>query len=251
MGNPDLVVVADAAMISQDNIQKLVEKKIGFIVGARTANLPAAMIDSISKQLRGQDQKTTTLTYKGHRLICDYSDKRASKDRSDREKQLTKASLALSDPTRLKTRLKFVKTSGNSYALNTALLAKTQKLEGIKSYLTNTTLPPSEVISRYRNLWSIEKAFRITKSDLQARPIFHRLDETIKAHLVIVFAGLAISKFIEIKTAFSIHKALKIAQKMLTHKVTNSITGESDWISTTIEDPTLLDQINTLNSLGY
>jgi transposase len=189
--------------------------------------------------------------YKGYQLICEYSANRASKDRSDRDKQLTKAELALSNQNRLKTRLKFIKTSGNSYSLNTELLKKSQKLEGIKSYLTNTSLPAQEVVARYRNLWKIEKAFRITKSDLQARPVFHRLDETIKAHLLIVFAGLAISKFIEIRTGMSIHKALKIAQKVLSHKVTNSMTGESDWISTTIEDPDLLLNINTLYSLGH
>jgi transposase len=251
LGNPHFVVVADAAMISQDNIQKLVEKNIGFIVGARTANLPAVMIDSISERLLGQDKKVITLPYRDHRLICEYSSERASKDRSDRDKQLTKAELALSNQNRLKTRLKFIKTSGNSYSLNTELLKKSQKLEGIKSYLTNTSLPAQEVVARYRNLWKIEKAFRITKSDLQARPVFHRLDETIKAHLLIVFAGLAISKFIEIRTGMSIHKALKIAQKVLSHKVTNSMTGESDWISTTIEDPDLLLNINTLYSLGH
>ena len=183
--------------------------------------------------------------------MCEYSVQRASKDRSDREKQLAKAQIVLSDQTRLKTRLKFVKTSDSTYSLNTDLLKKAEKLEGIKGYLTNTQLSCTEVISKYANLWHIEKAFRITKSDLQARPIFHRLDETIQAHLVVVFAGLAISKFIEIKSKMSIHQALKIAQKLLSHKITNTLTGESDFISTTIEDPFLLSQIHTLNSLGH
>lgn len=251
LGKPEFVAVADAAMISQANIEKLAEKKIGFIVGARVSNLPATLINTISNQILGQDKKNIELSYKGYRLVCEYSVQRASKDRSDREKQLAKAQIVLSDQTRLKTRLKFVKTSDSTYSLNTDLLKKAEKLEGIKGYLTNTQLSCTEVISKYANLWHIEKAFRITKSDLQARPIFHRLDETIQAHLVVVFAGLAISKFIEIKSKMSIHQALKIAQKLLSHKITNTLTGESDFISTTIEDPFLLSQIHTLNSLGH
>lgn len=107
------------------------------------------------------------------------------------------------------------------------------------------------MIDRYHDLWRIENSFRITKSDLEARPIFHHLDETIKAHLVIVFAGLAISKYLEIKTNMSIHKILKLAGKILTHKVTNTKTGEVAYVETTIENPTLKEQINFLKSLGH
>lgn len=249
--NPELVVVADAAMISQDNIEKLIQKNIGFIVGGRTSSLPVAMIDSISTHILGIDKKTIELSYKNQRLICEYSSKRAAKDRSDREKQLTKAQLALSNQSRLKTRLKFVKTSESSYEINTALLKKAEKLEGIKSYLTNTSLAAGIVIERYHNLWAIEKAFRITKSDLKARPIFHRLDEAIQAHLVVVFAGLAISKFIEIELGWSLHKTLKIAQKLLTHSVTNPLSGETSFVKTTIRDPLLKAHIDRLIALGH
>ena len=251
LGNPELIVVADAAMISQENIQKLIQKEIGFIVGARLGNLPKTMIDLISDQLLGQDGKVIEIPYREQRLICDYSSKRAAKDRSDRQKQITKAQLALSTPSRLSSRLKFVKNSGTKYTLNTDLLKKSENLEGLKGYLTNTTLADSFVIHRYKNLWKIEKAFRITKSDLQARPIFHRLDESIISHIVIVFAGLAISKFIELETGFSTHKMLKLARKILTHTVFNPKTGETSFISTSIHDPLLKQQIDTLISLGH
>ena len=251
LGNSELVVVADSAMISRDNMEQLVQKNIGFIVGARVGNLSASIIDTIFQKLVAQDGHVISMTHQKHRLICEYSATRASKDRSDREKQTAKANLALSDPSRLKTRLKFVKTSGNSYSLNTKLLEKSKKLEGIKGYLTNTKLSDNEVIQRYQNLWHIERAFRITKSDLKARPIFHRLDESINAHLVIVFAGLAISKFIELETGLSIQKALKIAQKVLTHTLTNPKTGEVAFISTSLRDPIAKAQIDMLRSLGH
>jgi transposase len=77
------------------------------------------------------------------------------------------------------------------------------------------------------------------------------LDETIQAHLTIVFAGLAICTYIEIETGMTIQKTLKLVEKVLTHKVTNMKTGESAFIETTIEDPDLKEKITLLKSLGH
>jgi transposase len=249
--NPKLVIVADAAMISQANVDRLVEKNIGFIVGARVANLPLPTIEEISKTILGTDGATCTIQYKGQRLVCSYSAKRASKDRSDREKQIAKAEQALSSPSTLARRYRFVTAIGKQYQLNSTLILKAKKLEGIKGFLTNTELPASLVIERYKDLWNVEHSFRITKSDLKARPIFHRLDEAIQAHLVLVFAGLAISKYIELQSGLSIHKALKISRKILTHKVINSKTGQVSFIQTSTQNPTLSAQIDALNALGH
>jgi len=247
----ELVVIADAAMISKDNIEKLTQEGIGFVVGARLANMTPNLIDSISSSLSATDGKTITETYHGQRLICEYSAKRAVKDRSDRLKQLERAQMVINTPSKITSKFRFVKTEGRIPSLNTEALAKTEKLEGIKGYLTNTKLPEETIIDRYHDLWRIEHSFRITKSDLEARPIFHRLDETIKAHLIIVFAGLAISKYLEIKTGISIKRILKIAGKVLTHKVTNTKTGEVAYVETTIEDPDLKEKIDLLKSLGH
>lgn len=246
-----LVVIADAAMISKDNIEKLAEAGISFVVGARLANLPQNLINTISLKLHRTNGKIITESYHNHSLICEYSSKRAAKDKSDRLKQVEKARIAISTPSRITQRFRFVKADSNRLSLNTELLTKAEKLEGIKGYLTNTNLSEKEIIDRYHDLWRIEKSFRITKSDLEARPIFHRLDETIKAHLVIVFAGLAISKYLEIKTLMSIKKILKIAGKILTHKVTNTKTGETAYVETTIENPELKEKVELLRTLGH
>lgn len=251
LGNANLVVIADSAMISQDNIDKLSQENIGFVVGARVSNLPVSLIDSISSELKAQDGKVTVATYRGQRLICEYSAKRAVKDKSDREKQIAKAEGAIINPSRITSRFRFIKTNGQTISLNQDLVIKAEKLEGIKGYLTNTKLPEQTVIDRYHDLWRIENSFRITKSDLEARPIFHRLDETIKAHLVIVFAGLAIARYIEIRSGMSIAKALKLSAKVLTQKVTNITTGEAAYVETTIEDPALKEKIDLLKSLGH
>ena len=251
LDNADFVVIADAAMISQDNIDKLIAENIGFVVGARIANVPANLVEGISSQLDSRDGKIIVTTYRKQRLICEYSAKRAAKDKSDREKQIAKAEVAISNPSRITNRFRFVKADGQTISLNQSLVDKAEKLEGIKGYLTNTDLPEQTVIDRYHDLWRIENSFRITKSDLEARPIFHRLDETITAHLVIVFAGLAIAKYIEMESGMSIAKALKLSGKVLTQKVTNITTGESAYVETTIEDPVLKEKIDLLKSLGH
>lgn len=247
----DLIVVADAAMISRINVEELEKKHIGFIVGARLASLPVKLQSQISQGISGQDQKTITVTYLNHRLVCQYLLKRASKDKSNREKQTDKARNIISSPAKISSRYRFVKTVNGQYQINEGLIEKAKRLEGIKGYLTNTNLDVAEVISRYHNLWRIEKAFRITKTDLEARPVFLRLDKTITAHLIIVFAGLAISRFLEIKTGMSIRHILKVAQKVLTHKVTILKTGEVGSVETTVEDPELCGQLEKLRILGH
>ena len=251
MGNPDLIIIADAAMLSKTNLETLVKKKIGFVVGARLANVPSTLQEEISQQLSGQDQKIVSMRYLNYRLICQYVRSRAAKDRHDRDKQIIKARNAVSFPGQISRRLRFLRTTGETYELNDALIEKAKKLEGIKGYLTNTTLDEATIIDRYHDLWRIEKAFRITKSDLEARPIFLQLDKTITCHLIIVFAGLAISRFLEMKTGMSIHHILKVTQNVLTHKVTIRKTGETGLVETTVEDPLLCGQLEKLQSLGH
>ena len=101
LNNPDLVVIADAAMISRINVEELDKRHVGFIVGARLANLSLKLQEQISGNVQGSDLKTTTVKYLEHRLICQYSTSRATKDKSDREKQIEKAKIIISSPSRI------------------------------------------------------------------------------------------------------------------------------------------------------
>lgn len=251
LDDPRLVVVADAAMVSQDTMKRLDDMECGFVVGARLASLPVSLINQIYTCLSGRDKEAISIDRSGYRLICQYSSVRAAKDRSDRLRQIAKAQRAIAAPSVFVRRHRFVKTLGQRYALHTTLIAQAEKLEGMKGYLTNTTLDNDTVIRRYHDLWYVERAFRVTKSDLAARPIFHSLDDTIKAHLVLVFASLAISRFLEIKTGMSLQHILKVAGTVLTHTVTNTKTGETAFIETTIEDQKLKEKVELLKSLGH
>lgn len=252
LNNPKIIVVADSAMLSKINIEDLDKRNIGFIVGARISNLPVTLINKISKRLNKKDKKASFFDYSSFRLVCQYLTTRANKDRSDRQKQVLKAQNAINKPSGVTSRFRFLKKSdGEKYVINQELILKSEKLEGIKGYITNTKLTKKEIIEKYHNLWKIENCFRVTKSDLEARPIFHHLDETIKAHLAIVFAGLAITRFIEIKTNLSIKKVIKTISKVLTHKIKNIKTNEYTYIETKTEDPQLTKNLEIIKSLGH
>lgn len=195
----NLTVVADAGMLSLENTQKLTEKNLNYIVGARLSNLPLKTIGEMSGYLNKKEGIYFQIETQNGILICDYSAKRATKNRFDREKQIKKALSQINNPGKVK-KLRFLKQNiKQKFELNQKLIEKQELMEGIKGYLTNLKEPdPKLIISRYKDLWHVEKSFRIAKSDLQTRPIYHFKKENIKAHILIVFVALAISKSIEI-----------------------------------------------------
>lgn len=203
----ELTVVADAAMVSEENMTELSKQGLKYIVAARVANLAKQNIQEISKHLDHLENKYFVSNTQRGKLICDYSKKRASKDKSDRLRHWQKALNQIKHPSQVTRRSRFIKTGKLELELNNELLIKDELLEGIKGYLTNLdTVPENLIINRYKDLWHVEKAFRMAKSDLQARPIYHFKKSSIEAHLLIVFVGLCLSKAMELATNASIAK---------------------------------------------
>lgn len=219
-------VVADAAMISTDNIKELKAAGINYIVGARLGNLPQATFDELDVKIKREDGKAIRLkTDKGY-LICSFSNARYRKDKYEMEKQIQKAQSIISSPSK-NTKVKFVKTHNEQLILNEDLIAKSTKLLGIKGYYTDLDeklVTTSMVIERYHELYKIEQTFRVAKSDLETRPIFHFKEEPIKLHLLICFMALAISKHIEIKTGQSIRRFITEAIKVNDGRMLNKLT---------------------------
>jgi hypothetical protein len=117
-------------------------------------------------------------------------------------------------------RNRFIKLTGATKSVNRVLEAKTRALAGWKGYTTNLVGQSAEfVIGAYHQLWRIEKAFRMSKHDLQARPIYHHTRESIEAHLSIVFAAMAVSHYIEHRTGWSIKKFVRTARRYRTVKI--------------------------------
>lgn len=229
------VIVADAAMLSKANMQQLEAEGYRYIVGARLAKTAARFIDQIHTALPRTDKAIRRFSYddvvKNATMICEFSDTRYKKDKRDFDKQVKRALVLLerNEPGR---RAKFIKKSKEKdkpFIFDTDLQAKTEKLLGIKGYVTNITekeLPSSEVIGYYRDLWHVEQAFRMSKSDLQARPIFHRTQEAIRAHILICFMALMMGKYLEIKTELSLRKIREELWQVHEAQILDQRTGE-------------------------
>ena len=90
-----------------------------------------------------------------------------------------------------------------------SLVDEARRKAGIKGYVTDLDIPAEQVIDAYHQLFQVEKSFRMSKSDLKAKPIFHHQRDSIEAHLTIVFTALAISHYIETASGLSIKKFVK------------------------------------------
>ena len=215
VGETKPVIVADAGMLSKDNILKLENEGYRYIVGARLASTAASLIDQIHKTLPRIDKALRRFSYKSAvknaTMICDFSESRYKKDKREFDKQVKRA-LALLEKNESGRRAKFVKKTKDTdkpFIFDTDLQAKAEKLLGIKGYVTNITekeLSSSAVIDYYHDLWNVEQAFRMSKSDLQARPIFHRTEDAIRAHMLVCFMALMMGKYLEIKMHRSLRK---------------------------------------------
>jgi len=103
--------------------------------------------------------------------------------------------------------------------------------DGLKGYITNTDLSKDEIIENYGHLWKIEKAFRISKHDLKIRPIYHRLERRIEAHITINFVAYKVYKELERqlkekKADISPEKAIDIAKTIFEIQLEDKQTQE-------------------------
>ena len=225
-GVKDFTVVADAAMISTENVQQLTQNNINYIVEARLGNIPSEVLETIDKNISREDGKSIRIKTGNGYLVCSYSSIRYRKDKYEMEKQIEKAKQVIAKPSKSK-KVKFTQTKDQGIELNEALIEKTQKLLGIKGYYTNLDTSVADdktIIERYHELYKIEQAFRISKNDLQTRPIFHFKEQPIKLHILVCFMALAISKHIELKTGVSIRKFIDESKKVVDGEVLNHIT---------------------------
>lgn len=225
-------VVADAAMISRENVAKLKEKGLSYIVGARMANTSPAVMKTVNAALAQKDGATTRIVTDHGDLVGDFSAKRYRKDKHEMEKQIAKAKelVEKGEPGK---RAKFVvrgEEEEETYALNDVLVAKTTLLLGVKGYYTNIpqeTLADKEVIDRYHDLWNVEASFRMAKSDLLTRPIFHHKEDAVRAHMVVCFLALAVGKSISLATGLSLRRFMDALWGVTDAQIVDTVTGKA------------------------
>lgn len=218
-----LTVVADSAMLSKQNLDALLSSGLNYIIASRLANLKESLIDQIDKEIERTDGKSIRID----NLVVGYSSKRYAKDKKEQDKQIEKAKINLNRNTEKITNIKYLKNDKIKQYLNQELIDKNTKLLGLKGYVTNLDQKSNEeIIEYYRNLVKIEHAFRIAKSDLEARPIYHHKESSIKNHILICFLALSISVYIELKTKRSIASVLAEIKSITDAKIFNKATNK-------------------------
>ncbi|WP_259559044.1 IS1634 family transposase [Brachybacterium sillae] len=251
-GLADMVVVADAGMLSTANLTALNEAGLRFIVGSRQVKAPGdlahhfhwngdaftdgQLIDTITP--RHGNTKTDTKQHRrepvwdptehpGHwRAVWAFSKKRAIRDGHTLTAQENRARAVIDGDVTVKS-TRFVKTTAAGRSLDEASLKRARSLVGLKGYVTNipaTVMSAAEVLSSYHDLWQVEQSFRMSKTDLQARPMFHRQRDAIEAHLTIVFTALAMARLLQAQTGFSIRKIIRTLRPL--QDVTITLAGQ-------------------------
>lgn len=246
------IVVADAAMLSQGNIKELKEQNLSYIVGARLGNTSFKTIEYASNKLGNKDGNTTRIKTEIGELIIEFSKKKYHKDKYEMDKQIQKAKQLIED-NQAGRRIKFVKHKGkeNQYILNETLIEKTKLLLGMKGYYTNilkNILSDKDIITRYHDLWHIEQSFRIVKSDLATRPVFHRKSDAVRAHVLICFTALMLAKFLEIKTKFSLKQIIDAIWTVTDAKLYDKNTNTTFTVRVEV-NPNSQDVVNKLNEV--
>lgn len=271
----DVVVVADAGMLSVNNLQALHDAGLGFIVGSRPVKAPGdlakhfhwhgdAFTDGqLIDTLTPRDKTTHALTANplanrvepvwdleeyphSWRAVWQYSHTRALHDRRTLTAQENKARAVIAGEKTARTP-RFVTTSKGTAVLNDDALARAKLVVGLKGYVTNipaSSMSAQHVVDSYHDLWHVEQSFRMSKHDLRARPIFHHQGEAIQAHLTIVFAALAVARWLQTATGLSIKRLVRLLRPL--REVTIQIAGQTITAQPKIdpETATIIKQIS-------
>ncbi|MBK9256724.1 MAG: IS1634 family transposase [Saprospiraceae bacterium] len=199
----DLIVVADSGLLSNENIKELISKGYQFILGARIKNEKQHIKDGILS-LNLEDGQSAIINKADLKLIIGFSDQRAKKDQYNRQKGLNRLEKHVKSGKLTKSSInnrgynKFLEMDGDvSIKIDEEKVDADAKWDGLKGYLTNCTLTEEEILENYKQLWVIEKAFRIAKTDLKIRPVFHYKQRRIEAHICLNFVAYKIYKELE------------------------------------------------------
>ena len=256
---PDVTVVADAGMVSEANQKQIEAAGLSFILGQRIPEVPWVVAEW-HREHPGEavpdghvfTQRWPAAPNGGHRdqvIHYQYRHDRARRTLRGIDEQVKKAEKAVAGQVPIK-RNRFIQLAGDACTVNRELEAKARALAGIKGYVTNLAACPDGtpvtadfVIGAYHRLFEIEKSFRMSKHDLQARPIYHHKRDSIEAHLTIVFAALAVSRWIENATGWSIRKFVRTARRYRTIEIQ---TGEH---SITAADPLPIDLRHAIETI--
>lgn len=228
----DFIVVADSGLMNGDNIADLEANGYKYIIGAKIKTESKKIKERILNQPKDDRRMVEYGKGDGRRLLVGYTDDRARKDAYNREKGVRRLEKAYRRGTLTKENInkrgynKFLTMEGDvKVSIDYDKLEADTKWDGLKGYLTNTDIPASQVYAAYHNLWHVERAFRISKSKIEIRPMSHFTRKRIEAHVCICFVALKVYKELErlLKLSninMSVDKVLALAQSIVTIQLT-------------------------------
>src|SRR5690554_49397 len=234
----NFIVVADSGLMNKSNILLLESGGYKYIIGARIKN-ETEIIKQWILSLQKSDGEFHERKKDKQRLIISYSEKRAKKDRYNRNKGVKRLENAYRSGKITKENInkrgynKFLEISDNvKVTINHESIKQDEQWDGLKGYITNTSLSAKDVYEQYNGLWAIEKAFRVTKGTLEIRPMFHFTPRRIEAHVCICFVAYKIYKELERRLRInsidlSVDKVLDIAKTIITLKIKLSKSRET------------------------
>lgn len=224
----DFIVVADSGLMTAANIAELEQLGYKYIIGARIKGESDSVKKLILSMPKINGQMHEIDKGGGRRLLVGYTDDRARKDSYNRNKgvrrleRLYKRGRLTKESINKRGYNKFLDMSGDTtVVINRERISQDSAWDGLKGYLTNTDIPTGDVFTAYHNLWNVERAFRIAKSKIEIRPMFHFTRKRIEAHVCICFVALKCYKELErrLKAAnigMSVDKVLNMAKTVTT-----------------------------------
>lgn len=227
----DFIVVADSGLMNNTNVDLLRQAGYKYIIGARIKSENSHIKQWILRQDKEHDCCHEYKRSNGERLIVHYSETRAKKDAYNRERGILRLRKAYKSGKLTKEQInrrgynKFLEISKDvEIVISEEKIALDSKWDGLKGYITNTTLDANKVIAEYHGLWVVERAFRISKGTLEMRPMFHFTERRIEAHICICFVAYKLFKELERivrekKIELSVNKVLETAKTITTIRV--------------------------------
>src|SRR5699024_9434985 len=234
----DMVVVADAGMLSDKNLAAIDAAGLRFIVGSKQTKAPRDLAahfqhhtDTSPEDGTAVDTRTTRGRYQADpdrineleepvwdtaadarywRAVWQYRAKRAHRDVTTLDAQRQRAMKVVEGNRPVKS-ARFVKTQGATRVFDQATFDRAAQIAGWKGYITNldtAVMDAAEVVAAYHQLWHVEQSFRMSKTDLRARPMFHHTRQAIEAHLTVVFTALAVARYMQTQTGMSLKRII-------------------------------------------
>jgi hypothetical protein len=249
-----IIVVADSGMLNTDNLALFdkggTAEGFEYIVGDRLKIMSEPAIQyltnfknyttTIIKDSEGNDipLQYCTYQYKGRTIICTWSEKRAKKDKAEREAKIVKALKMLKQPSRIEKKAKryFLKNTGQKkYVLDQEKIEQQIRFDGFKAIATNIKdVTPQLALEKYKDLYKIEQSFRSFKSYFETRPMFHWTDTRIEGHIVLCYISFCLLTFLQNKCGYSEQVIRRLLSKMELSKIIQD--GEILWLRSATSD---------------